>query len=307
MAITSTTKQSKNVAKIVGLLVENNLKSGTYIKDGKENEYIAGTLSVRVNQTISGQEEVNEIPITVWVGKYTKAGTINPAFESMNKAMTTYTSVAAADNEGAATKVLISSGSIIENIYSPDGATVRSTPRIQTSFINSITNISNYVPEATFTVDIVVADITDETDKEGVPTGRLLIRGMICKYNGAMDYLTFIAENPNAINFIRSYWAKGQTVQISGKIRFTSKTEMIEVPTRFGDPVYRPRTTSCRELIITADSTDVLTDEQKFTQAEIDAGIAMRNQAIEKEKERAKSASNKTSTVATPTVNNYGF
>lgn len=300
-----TTKQSKNVAKIVGLLVENNLKAGTYNKDGKENEYIAGTLTVRVNQMISGKEETNEIPIYVWVGKYTKNNTVNPAYESMAKAMNNYTSLAIANSESEATKVLISSGSIVENIYSPDGMTVRSTPRIQTSFINSITNLSGYVPEATFTMDIVVAGIDDETDKEGLPTNRLVVKGLVCRYNGAMDHISFVVENPNAINFIRSYWQEGQTVQVSGKIRFTSKTEMIEVPTRFGDPVYRPKTTTCRELIITADSTDVLTPEQKFTKAEIDAGNALRMQTLEKEKERGKSAGNSAKPAAAKS--DYGF
>lgn len=306
----TTVKQSKNIAKIVGLLVENNLKAGTYNKNGQESEYISGTLTIRVNQMISGQEETNEIPVTVWVGKYTKAGTINPAYDSMLKAMNTYVSLAVADNETMATKVLISSGDITENIYSPDGNTIRCTPRIRTSFINSITNLSNYVPEATFTMDIVVMDITDEVNKEGVPTGRLKVRGMACKYDGSMDNFDFIVENLNAINYIRSYWQIGETVQISGKIRFTSKTEMIEVPTRFGDPVYRPKTTTCRELIITADSSDVLTPEQKFTKPEIEAGQALRNQTIEKEKERAKSRTNgagNNANASSSTTNNYGF
>lgn len=302
MAIT--TKQSKNVAKIVGLLVENNLKVGTFTKDGKENEYISGILTIRVNQMISGQEEVNEIPVYVWVGKYTKNNTINPAFESMVKAMNNYTSLAIANSESEATKVLITSGSITENIYSPDGSIVRSTPRIQTSFISSITNLSGYVPEATFTMDIVVTEVVEETNKEGIPTNRLIVKGMACKYNGEMSNLSFVVENPNGINFIRSYYQPNQTVQVSGKIRFTSKTEMIEVPTRFGDPVYRPKTTTCRELVITADSSDVLTPDQIFTPAEIEAGVALRAQTVEKEKERGKNVNS----FAKPAEKNaYGF
>ena len=304
----TTVKQSKNIAKIVGLLVENNLKVGSYKKDGQDTEYVAGTLTIRVNQMISGKEEENEIPVSVWVGKYTKAGAINPAYESMVKAMNNYVSLAIADNPEAATKILISAGDIVENIYSPDGTNVRCSPRIRTSFINSITNLSNYVPEATFTMDIVVMDIADENNKDGIPTGRLKVKGMACKYDGSMDNFDFVVENPNAINFIRSYWQVNDTVQIGGKIRFTSKTEMIEVPTRFGDPVYRPKTTTCRELIITADSSDVLTPEQKFTPAEIEAGQALRNQTIEKAKEKARATANtnvaKAAIAATP---NYGF
>lgn len=300
-------KQSKNVVRIIGVLVENSLKSGTYTKEGKESEYIAGTLTIRTRQQISGKEEIGDIPVSVWVGKYTKDGRINPAYESMTKAMG-YTSLAVSENESTATKVLITAASLSENIYSTDGEKVYCTPRIQTSFVNSITNPANYIPEATFTTDMVVGSIDDEINpKEGTPTGRLKVKGMVCRFNGQMDTLDYIVENANAINYIRTYWKVGDTVQVSGKLRFSVKTEQIEVPTRFGDPVFKTKTTNCRELIITADSSDVLTEEQKFTEAEVKAGLEKRNELIATAKERAKKSSNSNSTATAAATNPYGF
>ena len=307
MANNNGVKQSKNIVKIIGILVENSLKQGTYKNaEQKDVEYISGALNIRVNQMISGREEVNEIPVNVWVSKYTKNGALNPAYESMRKAMETYVSLAVCDDESKATKVLITTGSLTENIFSADGQNVFCSPRIQASFINSITNIANYIPEATFTTDMVVGNITDEIDKEGVATGRLKVKGMVCRYNGTMDTFDYVVEHPDAINYIRSYWKIGDTVQVSGKIRFTVKTEQIEVPTRFGDPVFKTKTTNCRELVITADSSDVLTEADKYSEEEVTNGLAKRAELIEKAKENAKKSSSGTTTPATKS-NPYGF
>jgi hypothetical protein len=301
-------KQSKNIVKIVGVLVENSLKQNTYKnKEGKDTEYISGTLTIRTNQQISGKDEISDIPVSVWVAKYTKEGKINPAYESMVKAMN-YVSLCVSENESTATKVLITSGNITENIYSVDGEKIYCTPRIQTNFINSVTNPSNYIPEATFTTDIVVGNIEDETNpKDGATTGRLKVKGMVCRYNGTMDVIDYVVENPNAINYIRSYWKNGDTVQISGKIRFNVKTEQIEVPTRFGDPVFKTKTSNCRELVITADSTDALTDEQKFTEAEVTAGLDKRKQIIEDAKNKSKKSTSTPAASPAAATNQYGF
>lgn len=306
-------KQSKNVVRISGILVENSLKSGTYKNaEGKDTNYIAGTLTIRVNQQISGKDELSEIPVHVWVSQYTNAGKPNPAYDSIAKAMNTYTSLAVSENESTATKVLITGASLTENIYSIDGENVFCTPKVQTSFVNSVPVSSNYSPEATFTTDMVVGQIDDETSPtDGSSTGRLKVKGMVCRYNGTMDTFDYIVENPNAISYIRSYWNVGDTVQVSGKIRYSVKTDKIEIPTRFGEPQFKTRTSVSRELIITADSSDALTDEQKFTEEEIKNGLAKRTELIEAAKAKAKKSPSKTtptgSAPATPNANPYGF
>ena len=298
-------KQSKNNLKIIGLLVENSLKSGIYKnKDGIDTNYISGTLTVRVPQNVSGKDEIEEIPVSTWVPETTSTGAANPAYESMKRAMDSYISLAVCDDESKATKVMINSANITENIYSMDGERVFCTPRIQANFINSITNPGNYTPEATFLVDMVVGNIEEEVDKENISTGRLKIKGMICRYNGTMDTIDFFVENKNAIDYIRTYWKLGDTVQVSGKVRFTVKTEQIEVPTAFGDPIVKTKTINCRELIIGSQTED-LPEEQKFTKEEIEKGLKLRNEIIESAKSKAKTK--KTTTTTTKSTNPYGF
>ena len=303
-------KESKNIVKIVGTLVENSLKPGSY-KDsttGEEKEYISGSLVIRVEQTVSDKQEIEEIPVYTWVPKFTKSGKNNPGYDSMAKAMNTFVSLAATGNESTADKVSITMANIRENLYSADGETVFSTPRIFTNFANK-PGQNTVAPEATFTNDIVIGKITEEVNKEGLPTGRLKIIGMISNYDGSMSNIDYYAENKDAINYIRSYWQEGETVQISGRIRWTNKTEHIEVPTRFGEPVFKNKTVTCKELIITADSSDMLTPEQKFTKAEIERGQELRATKVEKEKQNAKNKKNGTN-IGKPTTTNtpdYGF
>lgn len=304
----NTVKQSTNKVKIVGILVEDSLKTGTYKdKNNVDAEYISGTLTIRVKQTISGIEEINDIPVNVWVAKLKTNGELNPAYKSMYDAMNSYTSLVACDDESKATKVLMTSANIVENIFSPDGNSIHCTPRITSNFVGSIINLNSYNPEATFTTDMVVNNILDEMNKEGVPTGRLKVQGLVCRYNGTMDHLDYVVEQPDAINYIRSYWKIGDTVQVSGKIRFTTKTEQIQVPVRFGEPVFKTKTINCRELVITADSSDVLTPEQKFTPQEIEAGQKLREQLIEAAKKKSTKAGFDAANNSAKANNPYGF
>jgi len=307
---TTGAKESKNNVTIIGTLLTNKLATGSY-KDkttGTDVEYISGSVVVRVNQFINGVEEIEEVPVNVWSSKYLSSGKINPSYENLSKAAN-FVSLAVADNESLATKIMIKGARLEENIFSPDSTQVFCTPRISTGFINSTLAGGNYNPEATFIVDMVVGNIVDETNSEGISTGRLKIKGMVSRYDGTMNNFDFYAENPNAINYIRSYWQVGETVQVSGKIRYTSKTIEVQVPTRFGDPVIQSKTTTTKELIITADSTDALGQQEKFTEAEISKGQEARNLLIEKEKARAASVSksNASSTNGNTNSNPYGF
>lgn len=301
-------KKSTNIIKISGILVENNLKARSYVKDGQTIEYIAGDLTIRVDQPIGGIQETSDIPVQFWVSKLKKDGDINPAYESVEKAMNTYISLVAAENESLATKVLINSAQIVENIFWKGGKCYCS-PKISATFISTATPTA-YTPEATFLTDIVVGNITDETDKEGIATGRLKVKGLVGQFSGTMDQIDYVVEKQDAIDYIRSYWNVGDTVQIGGKIRYSSKTDKVEVPTRFGDPVIKTVTRNIKDFIIMSDSTDALTENMKFTKAEVEEGMKKRAVAVEKAKERSLTENSKNSSsekTASQAANPYGF
>ena len=303
-------KKIENNVKIVGVLVENGVKAGTYKNEkGETLDYLGGIFTVRVRQTVSGKEEVNDIPVYLWAGRKTKSGADNPAYDSVAKAVDTFASIAATGDESTATKVMINSGQLSENIFSTDGEQVACTPRIRGTFVRSVSaNPTEFTPEATFNTDLIVGLIKPETTKEGIETGRLLVKGMIPRWDGVFENFDFVVENRNAIDYISSYWTSGKTVRVQGKIRFSSKTIIEEVATNFGDPVKKSKTIVNRDLIITAEVNS--DDIKQFTQEEIEAGMKKRLEAIEKEKEKAKARSKKVQASGANNVTsapNYGF
>ena len=76
-------KEAENRVKVEGILSEIDLKYGSFQKDGRAVDTIGGLIKVRVDQEINKQSVINEIPVHMFATKYTKAGGINPAYESI--------------------------------------------------------------------------------------------------------------------------------------------------------------------------------------------------------------------------------
>ena len=60
-------------------------------------------------------------------------------------------------------------------------------------------------------------DMTDELDREGDTTGRLIIKGAVVQYGGMLDVLYFVVEQPEAVDFIQRNWKINDTVTVKGK------------------------------------------------------------------------------------------
>lgn len=298
-------KQAENKVKIEGILSEIDLKPGSFVKDGKTIESIGGTIKVRVDQVINGEETSLEIPVHMFASKTTNKGAPNPAYESISKVMNEYVSIAAAPAGVSADKIRITSGNINMNEYYNANGDLVSFPRINTSFVSKVKSANEFKPEATFSVQFVVAAMTDEVDREGNPTGRYKVRGIIPQYGGKVDVVEFIAANPNVISAVSSYWNNGDTVQANGRLNFSSKTETIVTEVDFGEPVSNTRTINVSELIITGGSQNPLEGDFAYEMADITAALETRKANLEKQKEKDMSrAKQKQAPTQTPISNN---
>ena len=74
-------RQAENKVKLEGILSEIDIKPGSFVKDGKTVESIGGTIKVKVNQKINGEDTVLEVPVHMFASKTTNKGTPNPAYE----------------------------------------------------------------------------------------------------------------------------------------------------------------------------------------------------------------------------------
>lgn len=245
-----------NVVKIEGILSEIDLKYSTFKKNNVDTKAVGGLIKVRVNTKINGADTELEIPVHMFATQYTNSGANNPAYESIERVMNEFVSIAASDIEHA-DRVRITRAQIAMNEYYGQNGNLVSFPRIMASFVTKIKK-DECKPDASFTAIFMVGQKGYELDRDGVETDRYKIMGMIPQYGGKIDVVPFYAINPGVIDAVSNYWGEGETVKATGKLNFSSKTETVEVEVDFGEPSETTRTISVSELVITGGSSTPL-------------------------------------------------
>ena len=283
---------SENQVKIEGILSEVGLETATFNRKGQTTECIRGTIKIRVEQDINGTMTTMEVPVSAFASRYTNAGTENPAYNSLKDVMENYKSIAACGNIDDADRVRITNGSLQENVFYAKNGDLVNTSRISASFINKIAK-NECKPEATFTATIVVGNKSDELDRDGTPTNRLTVNGVIIQYGERADLIKFIVAKPDAKNHIEQYWNDGDTVRVQGKVNFSSKTEYIEEEVGFGEPIKTAKTTSVHELLIESGSAGCLEGDAAYDIKDIQSALAARKVRIEETKKPVTTAPSK--------------
>ena len=235
----------ENTVKIEGILSEIDIKYGSFKKNGTDVNSVGGTIKVQVNQKINGVDTELEIPVHLFASQYTNAGALNPAYESIEKVMKEYTSIAASDIDHA-DRIRITRGQLQMNEYYGQNGNLVSFPRVTASFISKIKK-DECKPDASFTVVFMVGSKGYETDKDGVETDKYKITGIVPQYGGKVDVVPFIAINKGVIDAVSNYWNEGDTVKAAGKLNFTSRTETHMSEVDFGEPVEETRTYTVSE------------------------------------------------------------
>ena len=283
---------SENQVKIEGILSEVGLETATFNRKGQTTECIRGTIKIRVEQAINGTMTTMEVPVSAFASRYTNAGAENPAYNSLKDVMENYKSIAACGNIDDADRVRSTNGSLRENVFYAKNGDLVNTSRISASFINKIAK-NECKPEATFTATIVVGNKSDELDRDGTPTNRLNVNGVIIQYGERADLIKFIVAKPDAKNHIEQYWNDGDTVRVQGKVNFSSKTEYIEEEVGFGEPIKTAKTTSVHELLIESGSAGCLEGDAAYDIKDIQSALAARKVRIEETKKPVANAPSK--------------
>ena len=294
-----------NIVKIEGILSEIDLKYSTITKNNTEVKGVGGSIKVRVDTVINGVETQLEVPVHMFATQYTRNNTINPAFESIERVMNEYVSIAASDIDKA-DRIRITRGQIGMNEYYGQNGKLVSFPRISASFISKIRK-EECKPDASFNVTFVVGAKKYEVDREGVETDRYSVIGMIPQYGGKIDVVPFIAINPGVIDGVSNYWNEGDTVRATGKLNFTSKVEEFQQAVDFGDPITSTRSISVSELVITGGSSTPLDGEYAISEADVNAALTERKERLAALKDKAsnKGTSGKAPTAAAAPANRF--
>lgn len=288
--------QAKNVVSIEGIVSEIKLREGT--APSTKKDYIGGEVILEVEQEIGGVMTTSLIPVSVFANKLKNDGQPNPGYKGLKEVETTYNSIASAGRDNA-DKVRVQSGEITENAFYNQNKELISTARVRNTFFKRVA--SDFDPHANFIVKIVIIGMKDETDKEGIESGRLIVRGAIVQYGGKVDVVDFVVEDKQAVEYIRSKYNKNETVQVSGKIRYIQDVVIKSIEQGFGDPIEEKITKIKRELVITSGSAQALDEDESYDIAEIATALKERTERLEKDAEKA------TKSAASSVPANNGF
>ncbi len=287
-------ESKENNCRIEGILSEVDIKPTSFQKDGKTVNAIGGTIKIRVDQRLSKNDDkmtTLEVPVTMFASQYTNSGSLNPAYESINKILSDYTSIAASDIEHA-DRVRITSGQIKMNEYYGQNGNLISFPRINASFITKVKK-EDFKPSATFSVTFAVANAGYELNKDDVETDKYYVTGVLPQYGGKVDVIKFYTANKNVTEAISEYWNQGDTVRASGRLNFSSRTETVVKEVDFGDPIEDTRTVNVSELLITGGSSTPLEGDFAFDQDEIVQALAERKARLAELKDKKKTPAKK--------------
>lgn len=297
-------RQAENKVRIEGILSEINLKYGSFVKNGATIDTIGGDIKVLVHQTLNNEDHVLEIPVYMFAPKLTNAGRPNPAFESIEKVMTEFTSIASGAGEAGADKVRITSGNIRMNEYYNQQGQLVSFPRVNASFITKATG--EFRPEASWSLEFAVSSIDYVTDADGVEVEpkKLRIKAIVPQYGGKVDTMELYAINPRVIDAITSYWENQKTYSAKGRLNFTSTTKETITEFDFGEPEVKIQTVSVSELIVTKGTQAPMEDEMAFEPAELAQALKEHKAYLETLKEKT---AQKPKATPAPTSSNESF
>ena len=288
------TQQSTQKINLVGKLLDATFNKGK-LSDGRNYERV--NLNLRVTQTYNNREETSDIPVSMFAAEYTNSGSLNPGWKSIQdlKEMKTV------QNDGLANAdtIRLSGVSLRENAFITKQGVLVDGWQLGSSFVNT----TNMADVASFIIDIFIMDMRPEEDRDGDPTGRLIIKGGIVQYGGKLDVIEFIVEKPEHVDYIERNWNPNDTVTVKGRIRVTSVEEKTSgADSSWGEDVPETTTRFVRELIITKGDDEGKEEEFAYDPMEIKKGFNVRKANLEQLQIDAKNKTNK-SAVQAPATN----
>ena len=277
--------QANNKVTIVGKLLDASFATG---KTSAGKAYERANLTVRVTQTYSGRTETSEVPVSAFATQYTNKGTINPAYENIQKLKEFKT----VQNVGIdnADIIRMTSADLRENAFVSKSGQLVNGWQLNSSFFNP----SKGDDPATFNIDIFIMDMKEEFDREGETTGRLVIKGAIVQYGGRLDVVEFIVEAPDCVDYISSNWNINDTVNVGGRVRYTVQEEKrAAAESSWGEEIPDTSTRVVRELIITRGSDEAFEEDMAYDPTDIKKAFNERKARMEQMQLDAKTKGSK--------------
>lgn len=244
--------EAQNTVHIEGIVKEVRIEEGSLpAPDGRE--LIKGEVDIAVDE--NSVHTVNMFSFKL------KKGTndINAIYKGIKTIQTEL-------NEGD--KVRVTQGKVSLNEYIGQDDKLKSYPKIDSNFINRIKDGEDFEPKATFSLDMMVANVKEET-KDGEETGRAIIKGYVPMYNGSVIPFEVVVANPHAVNYVTGNYEKGLTVSVHGKIVNQVVVTKRQVEVGFGEPQEKIERKTTREYLVEGGSAPLEEDDKNAFSPEL--------------------------------------
>lgn len=267
-------REAKNTIEVEGWLKE--------VALSEENDTIRGHITIS-----TGDNE--EHRISVFENKYAKKDekkeNITSAYKGLKTIMETSVSIASLLAAGAnldfakeqAWKVACTGNTAKlsrNEFYDPTGSLV-SRPTLVGRYFRQVTP-DKFNPRAIFNVECFFTALQDETDRDGVKTGRVKVEVLIPTFGGRVMPFSFVADD-DVGEYLMDNYEINKTGRVHGDIIGTVISEAIQHP-GFGTPRVEVKNTKIQEFKITGGDESQYSEEdnRSYTIEQIKAAIDVR-------------------------------
>ncbi|MGD7046971.1 hypothetical protein FZC83_01920 [Rossellomorea marisflavi] len=250
----NTLREAENKVEIEGLLLE------VRHQEWKSKEGLNIELDIEVGE--------NEIHTVHGMSKYKKKdGSDNGIAKGYLTVIDEYKSVADVGREDA-DKVRVSQGKIELNEYFGQDGMLKSFPQIRSNFFNRLAPTDEYAPKAEFDVEMVVAKISEEKNKDQEETGRVKLKGFIPLFGGTVIPFEFVVSEEGS-EYVEQNYEKGETVNVFGKIINFKESKTVKKAAAFGADKEVTTYNTVREYLITGGGEPYEEDNKKAYDPEL--------------------------------------
>lgn len=280
----------KNTVRLVGYLKENLLEM---VENSRGENVIRGSIIVATNDHDSHK-------VQFYVPEKTKNGEDSAEFEAMKSLLPENTISIAQYLKSTPTANYATASNMSSKIWvmarfeeyatkSGERETSMITLKGFKAGYKTATESSPFTPSASFSCDVYLNKIENETDEEGKDTGRLLIEGYCSQYDGSVFKIDFVApEEDNIASYIKGHYKEKDTVTLNGdlvSLSYLEKPENTDKQQFFGRAIEeRSVIKFIRERVIRGGSKDPIHDgeEGSITTEQIKDGLVIREEKIKK-------------------------
>lgn len=287
-------KRRVNRVKIVGFLKENNLEK---IRSVKDMNVIRGSLVIAT-------DKISSYKVQFWTPEFLYNGNESDDYKALEGLLPENTISVASYLKNNTEANFATASEVASKVWVM--ATLEEYASRKGERVSSITTLKGFkagfsktggekafTPCAEFDIEVYVNKLEDEIDENETSTGRVILEGLVPKYDGSVDSIEFVAvEEDNVASYIKKNYHVGDTVTIKGDVVSIQERILKEQNTEdfFGrspDPQYETKFIRERRILGGSAKPIKQGEEGCITAEAVREGLLKREEKMQKNGQRA--------------------